>query len=168
MNTITETCYTTAENIINLPLSLEPQFTEFLPIYSFPKTSVTTPHSNITYPLFSNQMVQPAPYAMPNLPINYLPQISTVQINENTIPPQMTTQASTPNNQSNPSINPLNIEQTQITNQQLYNMMINMQHQQYEINKQNIETINQLKTTINQMSVLINDLMNTRRSKVIP
>src|SRR5215469_15732167 len=160
--------YTTVENLIKLPLSLEPQLTEFLPIYSFPKTTVTAPLTNITYPLFSNQMVQPASYAVPNLPINYFPQISTGQIIENTTPPQMTTQASTPNNQSNPSINPLNIEQPPITNQQLYDIIINMQHQQYEINKQNIETINQLKTTINQMGILINDLMNTRRSKVIP
>src|SRR5215469_6058386 len=106
----TQTFLTTAENIINLPLSLEPQFTEFLPIYSFPKTTVTTPLTNMTYPLFSNQMVQPAPYAIPNPQINYLPQISTVQINENTIPPQMTTQASTPNTQSNIINNPLNIE----------------------------------------------------------
>src|SRR5215469_15224178 len=161
----TQTFLTTAENLINLPLSLEPQLTEFLPIYSFPKTTVTTPLTNSNYPLFSNQMVQPAPYVIPNPPINYHPQISTVQINENSLPPQMTTQASTPNNQSN-IIN--NIEQPQITNHQLYNMMITMQQQQHEINKQNIETINQLKTTINQMSVLIQDLMNTRRSKVIP
>src|SRR5215469_13034092 len=160
--------YTTVENLIKLPLSLEPQLTEFLPIYSFPKTTMTIPLTNMNYPLFSNQMVQPAPYVMSNPQINYLPQISTVQINENTLPPQMTTQASTPNTQSNIINNPLNIEQPQITNQQLYNMMIAMQQQQYEINKQNIETINQLKTTINQMGALINDLMNTRRSKVIP
>src|SRR5215469_3584940 len=97
MKTINENYYTKADDLINLPLSLEPQFTEFLPIYSFPKTTVTTPLTNMTYPLFSNQMVQPAPYVIPNPPINYLPQISTVQINENTLPPQMTTQASTPN-----------------------------------------------------------------------
>src|SRR5215469_11036328 len=165
MKTINQEYNTKADELINLPLSLEPQLTEFLPIYSFPKTTVTTPLTNSNYPLFSNQMVQPAPYVISNSPINYLPQISTVQINENTLPPQMTTQASTPNNQSN-IIN--NIEQPQITNHQLYNMMITMQQQQHEINKQNIETINQLKTTINQMSVLIQDLMNTRRSKVIP
>src|SRR5215469_13624394 len=168
MKTINENYYTKADELINLPLSLEPQLTEFLPIYSFPKTTVTTPLTNMTYPLFSNQIVQPAPYVIPNPPINYLPQISTGQINENTLPPQMTTQASTPNNQSNLINNPLNIEQPQITNHQLYNMMITMQQQQHEINKQNIETINQLKTTINQMSVFIQDLMNTRRSKVIP
>src|SRR5215469_2736927 len=160
--------YTTAENLINLPLSLEPQITDFRPVYSFPKTTMMTPLPNSNYPLFSNQMVQPAPYVISNPPINYLPQVSTVHINENTLPPQMTTQASTPNNQSNPINNTLNTEQPQITNHQLYNMMITMQQQQHEINKQNIETINQLKTTINQMSVFIQDLMNTRRSKVIP
>src|SRR5215469_5611359 len=160
--------YTTVENLIKLPLSLEPQLTEFLPIYSFPKTTVTAPLTNITYPLFSNQMVQPAPYAVQNPQINFIPQMSTGQIIENITPPQTTTQASTPNNQANPNINLVDIDQPPITNQQLYDIIIHMQQQQYEINKQNIETFNQLKATINQMGVLINELMSTRRSKVIP
>src|SRR5215469_4486237 len=164
----TEIIYTTGQSFLNLPLPMDPQLTEFQPVYSFPKTTIMTTMPNINYPIFQNQLVQPAPYAVQNPQINFIPQMSTGQIIENITPPQTTTQASTPNNQSNPNISLVDIDQPPITNQQLYDIIINMQQQQYEINKQNIETINQLKATINQMGVLINDLMNTRRSKVIP
>src|SRR5215469_11368485 len=164
----TEIIITTGQNFLNLPLPMDPQLTEFQPVYTFPKTTIMTTMPNINYPVFHNQLVQPAPYAVQNPQVNFIPQMSTGQIIENITPPQMTTQASTPNNQSTPSINLVNIDQPPITNQQLYDIIINMQQQQYEINKQNIETINQLKATINQMGILINDLMNTRRSKVIP
>src|SRR5215469_13020504 len=84
----TEILYTTVENFINLPLPMEPQLTEFQPVYSFPKTTIMTTLPNINYPLFSNQLVQPAPYAVQNPQVNYIPQMSTGQIIENITPPQ--------------------------------------------------------------------------------
>src|SRR5215469_12418334 len=61
-----------------------------------------------------------------------------------------------------------NIEEPFPNNQQLYQMMLNMQAQQAEINRQNTETITQLKNTIAQLTSMLQGMINTQRAKVIP
>src|SRR5215469_14389353 len=75
----TEIIYTTSENFLNLPLPMEPQLTEFQPVYTFSKTTIMTTLPNLNYPVFHNQLVQPAPYAVQNPQVSYIPQISTGQ-----------------------------------------------------------------------------------------
>jgi len=165
--------YTSMGNLILQPTATEIFYNPLnsLPVYTFPKTTMMAPMANINNSLPSNSVAQPASIAVPNTQIGYSPQVSNVQTIENLIPIQLpfsTTQASTPLNQANSINNASNIEASSCSNQQLFQMIISMQQQQHEINRQNVETINYLKETINQMNVMIHDLLNTRRSKVIP
>src|SRR5215469_6167754 len=98
--------YTTVENLMQYQTSTEPIYDTLnpLPVYTYPKTTMLAPLVNLPYSQFSNPLVQPAQVTVPNVQMNYSPQVSNASTIDNMVPLQplfSTTQASTPLNQAN-------------------------------------------------------------------